>query len=63
VHAYSFVRSPITIQSGSHIVEQRRSSDHILGLDVTFSVLVVYENLLTFVLENSGFTFNLLEEI
>lgn len=47
VHAYNFVRSPITIQPDSQFDAQRRSNDHIFGADVAFSVLVVYENFCT----------------
>lgn len=47
VHAYSFVRSPITMQPASQSVVQRRSSDHMRGWLVAFSVLVVYENRFT----------------
>lgn len=41
VHAYSLVRSPITMQPASHVDAHFRSSDHNRWLDVAFSVLVV----------------------
>lgn len=41
------VRSPMMMQPGSQLAVHRRSRDHILGELVEFSVLVVYENRLT----------------
>lgn len=53
VQAYSFVRSPITMQPASQFTAQRRSSDHIFGALVEFSVLVVYEKRLTIQMNSS----------
>lgn len=47
VQAYNFVRSPIIIHPFSHLFVQLRSKDHIFICDVEFSLLVVYEYLLT----------------
>lgn len=47
VQADNFVRSPITIHPGSHLLVQFLSSDQVSGLDVESSVLVVYENRFT----------------
>lgn len=41
VQAYSFVRSPMTMQPGSQLTAHFLSSDHIFGELVEFSVLVV----------------------
>lgn len=41
VQAYSFVRSPITMHPGSHLFVQFLSMDHVCGMEVEFSVLVV----------------------
>lgn len=41
VQAYSLVRSPITMHPGSHLLVQFLSRDHVFGLEVEFSVLVV----------------------
>lgn len=57
VHAYNFVRSPITIHPDSQLFVHRRSSDHIFGLDVAFSVLVVYENFFTMQMYSSSLHF------
>lgn len=57
VHAYNFVRSPITIQPASHAAVHLRSSDHMRALDVAFSVLVVNENFCTIQMNSSSLHF------
>lgn len=57
VHAYNFVRSPITMQPDSQFDAHFRSNDHIRGLDVAFSVLVVYENFCTMHVSSSSLHF------
>lgn len=57
VHAYNFVRSPITMQPDSQFDAHFRSNDHIRGLDVAFSVLVVYENFCTMHVNSSSLHF------
>lgn len=57
VHAYNFVRSPITMQPASQAAAHLRSSDHIRALDVAFSVLVVYENFCTIQMNSSSLHF------
>lgn len=47
VQAYNFVRSPMMMQPGSHLLVQFLSIDHVLNTEVEFSVLVVYEYLFT----------------
>lgn len=47
VQAQSLVRSPITMHPGSHLFVQFLSRDHVFGLEVEFSVLVVQENRFT----------------
>ena len=45
VHAYSLVRSPITMQPGSHLLVQFRCNDHsrFSGGKVVFSFTIEYE--------------------
>lgn len=57
VHAYNLVRSPITIHPDSQLDAHFRSNDHIFGLDVSFSVLVVYENFCTIHVNSSSLHF------